>query len=141
MENNETVTPVPQAKPGKGMAITSFILGMVNTLWIPVLAIISSNISIAHAQVLYALSWAIVAWPVIGLIMGILGIVFASVAKKQGSKSGLRTAGFVMSLIMLIFAALAILFLIIVMAFVGAMYGEIIKSVLKLFGGIIILML
>ncbi len=72
--------------PGKGAAITSLVLGIIAiVLWFP------SLVSI------YAIFC-----PILSLILGIIGIVFAGRARKQGYTGGIRTAGFVFSLIGLI---------------------------------------
>ena len=43
----------------------------------------------------------------VGLILGIIGLVLASKAKKDGFEGGMRTAGFVLSLLALIFGAIS----------------------------------
>lgn len=53
---------------------------------------------------------------IIGLIMAIVGIVLGAVARKQGNRSGVATAGFVVSIIAL---ALGVLLLIIAMIYVA----------------------
>ena len=45
---------------------------------------------------------------IIALILGIVGLVQASKSKKEGFSGGLRTAGFVLSLIGLIFGAIVL---------------------------------
>ena len=42
-----------------------------------------------------------------GIILGIIGLVMASSARNQGYMGGIRTAGFILSLLSLIFGALA----------------------------------
>jgi len=50
-------------------------------------------------------------FPGYGLFFGIVGIVLACLAKKEGYASGLRTAGFVLSIIGAVLSALILLFL------------------------------
>ncbi|MCR5145298.1 MAG: hypothetical protein K6B67_08410 [Lachnospiraceae bacterium] len=66
-------------EPGKSAAIASLVLGIVSIL-----------------------TWFFGSGSLVGLITGILGIVFASNAKKQGFEGGMQTAGFVCSLIGLV---------------------------------------
>ena len=42
-----------------------------------------------------------------GIILGILGLYYAAKAKKEGFVGGMRTAGFVLSLLALIFGAMS----------------------------------
>jgi len=43
--------------------------------------------------------------PMVGLILGVVGIVMAVLAKKEGAKSGVQTAGFIVSIIGTVFGA------------------------------------
>lgn len=70
--------------PGKGLSIASLILGIV--------ALITCFCGDL--------------WPLAGVILSIVGLVLAGSAKKAGNTTGLRTAGFVISLIALIVSAL-----------------------------------
>lgn len=54
-----------------------------------------------------------------GIILGIIGLVMAAKAKREGYTGGIRTAGFVLSLIALIVSA--VLTVIILVAFVAAL--------------------
>lgn len=68
--------------PGKGAAIGSLVCGII----------------------------AIILWwfgytTIVSLILGIVGLVLAAKAKKAGFEGGLRTAGFVLSLLGVIFGA------------------------------------
>ena len=67
---------VPNAQPGKGKAIAGLVLGIlaVSSTWIPFIGIL-------------------------GLVMGIVGLVLAAGAKKDGLVGGLQTAAFVLALI------------------------------------------
>ena len=78
-ENNGNV-------PGKGAAIASLVLGIVSVV-----------------------CWFMSTLAFVGVITGIVGIVCASSAKKAGFDGGIRTAGFVLSIIGL--AGSAIIFL------------------------------
>ena len=77
MENNQNV-------PGKGAAVASLVLGII-------------------AVVLWFFGYT----SIVSVILGIVGLVCAGNAKKAGFMGGLRTAGFVLSLIGLIGGALA----------------------------------
>ena len=68
--------------PGKGAAIGSLVCGIV-------------------AVVLWFFSYA----TIVSLILGIVGLVLAANSKKAGFDGGLRTAGFVLSLLGVIFGA------------------------------------
>ncbi len=69
--------------PGKGAATASLVLGIVSIVF-------------------WFFGWS----ALISVILGIVGLVLANNAKKAGFEGGLRTAGFVCSLIGLIFGAL-----------------------------------
>lgn len=77
MENNQNV-------PGKGAAVASLVLGII-------------------AVVL----WFFCYTSIVSVILGIVGLVCAGNAKKAGFMGGLRTAGFVLSLIGLIGGGIA----------------------------------
>lgn len=62
--------------PGKGQAIASLVLGIVAVVF-----------------------WFFGVGSLLSLILGIVGLVLASMAKKAGFEGGIRTAGFVLSLI------------------------------------------
>lgn len=79
-ENNANVPQQSGNEPGKGAAIGSLVCGIV-------------------AVVL----WFFGVTAVASVVLGIVGIVLAANAKKAGFQGGLRTAGFVLSLIGLIF--------------------------------------
>ena len=72
MENNQNV-------PGKGAATASLVLGIV-------------------AVVLWFFGYT----SIVSVVLGIVGLICAGNAKKAGFDDGLRTAGFVLSLIGLI---------------------------------------
>lgn len=62
--------------PGKGQAIASLVLGIVSVVF-----------------------WFFGVGSILSLITGIVGLVLASMSKKAGFEGGIRTAGFVLSLI------------------------------------------
>lgn len=72
-----------QNVPGKGSAIGSLVCG--------ILSIVFSFFSISS---------------IIGLILGIVGLVLANDSKKAGYNDGLRTGGFVVSLIGVILSSI-----------------------------------
>ena len=59
---------------------------------------------------------------IIALALGITGLVFASIAKRKGYRDGMRTGGFVTSLLAVIIGSLS------------ALIGLILKSVMLAFG-------
>lgn len=77
MENNQNVS-------GKGAAVASLVLGII-------------------AVVLWFFGYT----SIVSVILGIVGLVCAGNAKKAGFMGGLRTAGFVLSLIGLIGGGIA----------------------------------
>ena len=77
MENNQNV-------PGKGAAVASLVLGII-------------------AVVLWFFGYT----SIVSVMLGIVGLVCAGYAKKAGFMGGLRTAGFVLSLIGLIGGGIA----------------------------------
>ena len=81
--NNTPVTPTPDSVPGKGAAIGSLVCGIVGLL-----------------------CWFTGAAVILSVIFGIAGLILASCSKKAGFTGGIRTAGFVCSLIALIIGAL-----------------------------------
>ncbi len=62
--------------PGKNQAVASLVLGIVSVVF-----------------------WFFGITTILSLIMGIVGLVLASMSKKSGFVGGIRTAGFVLSLI------------------------------------------
>ena len=73
--------------------------------------------SVSHGKAVASLVvgiCAIVSWffglgALLGMVLGIVGLVLASQAKKAGNIEGIRTAGFVCSLIGLIGSAIAVI--------------------------------
>ena len=72
-----------QSVPGKGAAIGSMVCGIVSIVF-----------------------WFFGVTAFLSLILGIVGLVLANNSKKAGYHDGLRTAGFVLSLLGTIFGAL-----------------------------------
>lgn len=72
-----------QNVPGKGAAIGSLVCGIVSIVF-----------------------WFFGITSILSLILGIVGLILSSSAKKAGYNEGLRTAGFVLSLLGTIFGAL-----------------------------------
>ena len=73
--------------------------------------------SVSHGKAVASLVvgiFAIVSWffglgALLGMVLGIVGLVLAGQAKKAGNIEGIRTAGFVCSLIGLIGSAIAVI--------------------------------
>lgn len=80
---NSYSTTAGNPEAGKGMAIASLVCGIVGVVFF-----------------FFGVS------SIISLILGILGVVFAGQAKKKGNTTGMRTAGFIISLIALIGGAI-----------------------------------
>lgn len=51
----------------------------------------------------------VLGFPLVGLILGIIGLILSSQAKGEGYYGGMRTAGFVLSLIGLIFGGISLI--------------------------------
>ncbi len=73
----------PENEPGKGLAIASLVLGILSVVL-----------------------WFFGVTSVGSLVLGIVGLILASIAKSQGNRSGMRTAGFILSLIGVIVGAI-----------------------------------
>lgn len=58
----------------------------------------------------------------IGIVLGIVGMVLASSAKKKGNAEGVRTAGFVLSLVAIIVGAIVLLSLVFAFAVSGSIF-------------------
>ena len=69
--------------PGKGAAIGSLVCGIVSIVF-----------------------WYFGVTSILSLVLGVVGLVLASNSKKAGFDGGLRTAGFVLSIIGTVFGAL-----------------------------------
>ena len=94
MENNQNV-------PGKGAAVASLVLGII-------------------AVVLWFFGYT----SIVSVILGIVGLVCAGNAKKAGFMGGLRTAGFVLSLIGLIGGAIFFVACVACAGAIGAVGGS-----------------
>jgi len=90
---------VPQNTTGKGMAIAALVLGIA-AMVLPV--------------------------PVLDLAVGVTGIVLAILAKKNGFTGGLRTAGFVLSII----GSIAAFFYTVDWVTGGAIYGNMFNTLI-----------
>ena len=91
-ENNESVNVEENIEqkivednnvPGKNAATTSLVLGIVSVVF-------------------WFFGWGVI----VSIVCGIIGLVFSSKAKKRGFVGGIRTAGFICSLIGLIGGAI-----------------------------------
>ena len=94
MDNNNT------NEPGKGAAIASLVLGIIAVVF-----------------------WFFGASSIVSIICGIIGLILASNSKKQGFNGGIRTAGFVLSLIGLIGGALIFIACVACVGALGTMGG------------------
>lgn len=89
MDNNTPNTPPvnmptpPGDVPGKGAAIGSLVCGIIAVVF-----------------------WFFGVSAIVSVILGIVGLVLASNSKKAGFNGGLRTAGFILSLLGLIFGGI-----------------------------------
>ena len=75
----EEVDMENQNQIGHGKAVASLVLGIIGAIF-----------------------WFFGYSSILSIILGIIGIVLSSMAKKEGNNEGIRTAGFVLSLIALI---------------------------------------
>lgn len=116
---------IATVKPNKGMAITSFVMGMIAILWYIIVYLLAYVLS--GDTGLAVLGVMVLAGPFVQLILGIMGIVFSSVAKRSGAIGGLRTAGFVLSLLSLIFGALTLVIGLIILLIAGMAYRDILN--------------
>ena len=87
-------------EPGKGAAIGSLVCGIISIVF-----------------------WFFGLGAIVGIILGIVGLILASASKKQGFVGGLRTGGFVCSLIGLIVSAIILVSCIAVTACTAAALG------------------
>ncbi len=79
----QTVSASQPSEPGKGLATASLVLGIISVV-----------------------TWFLGSFAFVGLVTGIVGLVCASKSKKQGFNGGIRTAGFVLSIIGLVGSAI-----------------------------------
>lgn len=101
--------PYPQQQPASGLATASMILGIIS---IPLGLFFSIG----------------------GIICAIIGLVLASMAKKRGNQSGVRTAGFICSIIGLILSIILLIFTIVVLVMAFSIAGSIIGGGLDFLG-------
>lgn len=87
----------PDNEQGHGLAIGSLVCGIVGVV-----------------------CWFFGYGSILSIILGIAGLVLAGNSKKDGNSEGMRTAGFILSLIALIGGCLVFLYLIFALAIVGA---------------------
>lgn len=73
-------------EPGKGKAIASLVLGIIGCLM--------------------CFGFSTVILPILGMIVGIIGLALASSSKKEGFAGGIRTAGFILSILAVIFGGI-----------------------------------
>ena len=106
MDNNIPHTPAPSGNiPGKNQAIASLVCGMI--------AIVFSVLGYSA---------------ILSIILGIVGLVLASQSKKAGFTDNLQTAGFVVSLLGVIFGAVMFLFVVALTGFVLSVLAEFIRD-------------
>lgn len=82
---NTKATPSPGEQPGKGPAVACLVCGIVSV-------------------VCWFFGWSAIA----SVILGIVGIVLAGNSKKAGYVGGMRTAGFILSIIGLVVGAIVL---------------------------------
>ena len=102
MQNNENqanvnVTPQGGEQPGKGQAIACLVCGIVSVIC-------------------WFFGWSALA----SVVLGIVGIVLAGNAKKAGYVGGMRTAGFVLSIVGLVVGAVVLMACVACVGAVGA---------------------
>ena len=94
-QENPNQNPVQNPNPAGGLAVASLVLGIVGLVFA------------------FLFVW-------IGLICSVIGLVFAIVAKNNGNRSGMRTAGFVLSIIGLILSLILLIAAIACVSIIGA---------------------
>lgn len=77
------------SQPGHGAAVASIVCGIVGLVLSIVFIFVSGGVA-----------------EIVPIILGVVGLVMASVAKNAGNMEGIRTAGFVLSILALVFGAL-----------------------------------
>lgn len=87
------------------------------------LAIASLVCGIAGIVCSLVLSFFVSLFSLAGLLLGIAGIVCAVMAKKKGTVSGIRTAGFVCSIVAVVIAAIIVLFILLMSAVFATIMG------------------
>lgn len=87
------------------------------------LAIASLACGIAGIVCALVLSFFVSLFSLVGLLLGIAGIVCAVMAKKKGTISGIRTAGFVCSIVAVVIAAITVLFILLMSAVFATIMG------------------
>lgn len=92
----QTAVKVKSADAGHGLAIGSLVCGIIGIVL-----------------------WFFGYTCLISIVLGIVGLVLAGNAKKEGNTEGIRTAGFIVSLIALIIGIIITLYLCLVVALVG----------------------
>ena len=93
---------------------------------------IAMETSVMHGKAVASLVLgicAIVCWffgvgALVGIILGIIGLVLAGQAKKAGNTEGIRTGGFVCSLIGLIGSGIAVIIAISALALAGSIFDK-----------------
>lgn len=66
---------------------------------------------------------------ILSVVLGIVGLVLAGKAKKSGNTEGIRTAGFVMSIISIVGGGLVLLYMVVVLCFVGSIYTSTLNGI------------
>lgn len=92
----QPVVKVKSADAGHGLAIGSLVCGIIGIVL-----------------------WFFGYTCLISVVLGIVGLVLAGNAKKEGNTEGIRTAGFIVSLIALIIGIIITIYLCLVVALVG----------------------
>ncbi len=110
------------------MALTSFIIGLFAMLWTPFAYVLLFIGKVKTIQISFLM---LLVAPVLQFVMGIIGVVFSSIAKKSGCRNGFSISGFVLSLLDLIFGAIVLFFFLLIMLIVGMAYRDIINWMLS----------
>jgi hypothetical protein len=96
----------PPQQPGNGLAIGALVCGIASIVFV----------------FFFALG---------GVIAGIIGLILASLAKKQGNNSGMRIGGLIMSIIGLIICAISIIVAIACVASLYSAGGNVLNSLYR----------
>ncbi len=139
MENNEINKYEPSfnapSQPGKGVGIASFVIGLLSITW-PVwtylFAVLFYKIEANALGDIFL--WLLITTSIANVIFGTLGVCLSAASKKQGNKSGLRAAGFALSLISLILGALTLLCCLACIACTGLAVKDLYSDALQMVG-------
>lgn len=87
---------------GATFGVLAFVFGIVSLVMGIICDLPTVLVALAVMGALYVV-------PILSLILGVLAVVFSSMAKKAGNMGGLRKGGFVLGIIGIVFAVIALI--------------------------------